>query len=190
MPLFRLKKSGGPRDVEISMAGLKLGSKVLQLHGRDSGLIATLAGVVGLSGQACAVVLDQAQAEAFERASAAEGVLVEVTVAPLRTLPYDPGSFDVVVIKNVLGDLRQNIRVACLQQAHRVLRPGGRCLVIEQAMRGGLGALFSRQSLDRQYATFDGARGALKAEGFRGVRLLADRDGKSFTEGTRGATDE
>ena len=172
------------------MAGLKLGSKVLQLHGRDSGLIATLAGVVGLSGQACAVVLDQAQAEAFERASAAEGVLVEVTVAPLRTLPYDPESFDVVVIKNVLGDLRQNIRVACLQQAHRVLRPGGRCLVIEQAMRGGLGALFSRQSLDRQYATFDGARGALKAEGFRGVRLLADRDGKSFTEGTRGATDE
>ena len=172
------------------MAGLKLGSKILQLHGRDSGLIAALAGVVGLSGQACAVVLDQAQAEAFERAAAAGGVLVEVTVAPLSTLPYDPESFDVVVIKNVLGDLRQNIRVACLQQAHRVLRAGGRCLVIEQAIRGGLGALFSRQLFDRQYATFGGAQGALQAEGFRGVRLLADRDGMSFTEGTRAATDE
>lgn len=170
------------------MAGLKLGSKVLQLHGRDSGLIATLAGVAGLSGQACAVALDQAQAEAFERA--AEGVLVEVTVAPLSALPYDPESFDLVVIKNMLGELRQNTRVACLQQTSRVLRAGGRCLVIEQAIRGGLGALFSRQSLDRQYATFGGARGALKAEGFRSVRLLADRDGLSFTEGTRGATNE
>ena len=60
MPLFKIKQSGGPRDVEISMAGLKLGSKVLQLHGRDSGLIATLAGVAGLSGEACAVALDSA----------------------------------------------------------------------------------------------------------------------------------
>ena len=190
MPLFKIKKSGGPRDVELSMAGLKLGSKVLQLHGRDSGLIATLAGVAGLSGEACAVALDQPQAEAFERAAAAEGVLVEVTVAPLSALPYDPESFDLVVIKNMLGELRQNTRVACLQQAHRVLRAGGRCLVIEQAIRGGLGALFSRQSLDRQYATFGGAQGALKAEGFRGVRLLADRDGMSFTKGTRGTTNE
>ena len=172
------------------MAGLKLGSKVLQLHGRDSGLIATLAGVAGLSGEAYAVALDQPQAEAFERAAAAEGVLVEVTVAPLSALPYDPESFDLVVIKNMLGELRQNTRVACLQQARRVLRAGGRCLVIEQAIRGGLGALFSRQSLDRQYETFGGARGALKAEGFRSVRLLADRDGLSFTEGTRGATNE
>ena len=147
------------------MAGLKLGSKVLQLHGRDSGLIATLAGVAGLSGEASAIALDQPQAEAFERAAAAEGVLVEVTVAPLSALPYDPESFDLVVIKNMLGELRQNTRVACLQQTHRVLRAGGRCLVIEQAIRGGLGALFSRQSLDRQYATFGGARGALKAEG-------------------------
>ena len=172
------------------MAGLKLGSKVLQLHGRDSGLIATLAGIAGLSGQACAVALDQAQAEAFERAAAAEGVLIEVTVAPLSALPYDPESFDLVVIKNMLGELRQNTRVACLQQTSRVLRAGGRCLVIEQSIRGGLGALFSRQSLDRQYATFGGARGALKAEGFRSVLLLADRDGLSFTEGTRGATNE
>ena len=171
------------------MAGLKIGARVLQTHSRDSGLISTLAGVVGLSGQACAVVADHEEAAAFKRAAATKGVLVEVTVAPLNNLPYDPESFDVVVFKNALGQLRQHIRIACLQQTHRVLRPGGRCLVIEQAMRGGLGALWSKQSLDQQYAKFGGAQGALSAEGFLGVRVLADRDGVSFTEGTRGSTD-
>ena len=71
-----------------------------------------------------------------------------------------------------------------LQQVHRVLRVGGRCLVIERSMRGGLGALFSRQSLDRQYAA-GGALSSLKAEGFRGVRVLSEREGVSFTEGTK-----
>ena len=31
MSLFRLKKSGGPRDLELAMAGLKLGKTVLIL---------------------------------------------------------------------------------------------------------------------------------------------------------------
>ena len=170
------------------MAGLKLGSRVLQIDGRDVGLIAGLAGAVGLSGQASAVARDQAQAAAFERAAAAAGVLVEVTVSPLGALPYDAGSFDVVVIKDVLGEMVQNNRVKCLQHVYRVLRPGGRCLVIDQAMRGGLGALFSKQSVDRQYSA-GGPQAALKAEGFQGVRLLADRDGKTFTEATKGTAD-
>jgi hypothetical protein len=80
--------------------------------------------------------------------------------------------------------MRQNDRVFCVQETGRVLRSGGRCLVVEQAMRGGLGALFSRRQLDRLYAA-GGARAALEAEGFAGVRILADRDGIRFTEGTR-----
>ena len=165
------------------MAGLKLGSRVLQIGG-DGELVAALAGVAGLSGHACAVVPESGQVAAFERAAAKAGVLVEIRAARLASLPYESASFDVVVIKNLLGRLRQNDRVFALQEAGRVLRAGGRCLVIEQSMRGGLGALFSRQQLDRQYAA-GGARAALAAEGFAGVRTLADRDGCCFTEGIR-----
>ena len=166
------------------MAGLKLGSRVLQLDGGDGELIAAMAGVVGLSGHACAVVQDSGEVAAFERAAAKAGVLVEVKVARFASLPYAAGAFDVVVIKEVLGQLPQNDRVFCLQEAGRVLRSGGRCLVIEQALRGGLGALFSRRSLDSRYAA-GGARAALAAEGFAGTRVLADRDGYRFTEGIR-----
>ena len=185
MSLFKLRKLGGPRDLEVSMAGLKLGSRVLQLDGGDGGLIAALAGAVGLSGHACAVVQADGQVAAFERAAAKAGVLVEVKVARFASLPYEEQSFDVVVIKDVLGRLPQNDRVFCLQETHRVLRSGGgRCLVIEQALRGGLGALFSRRSLDTRYAA-GGARAALAAEGFAGTRILSDRDGYRFTEGIR-----
>lgn len=184
MSLFKLRKLGGALDLEVSMAGLKLGSRVLQLGGGNGRLIAALGGVVGLSGHACAAVQDGSQVAALNRAAARAGVLVEVKVTRFAALPYEAAAFDVVVIKNVLGSLRQNDRVFCLQETGRVLRPGGRCLVIEQSIRGGLGALFSQRQLDRQYAA-GGARAALAAEGFAGVRILADRDGYCFTEGTR-----
>lgn len=184
MSLFKLRKLGGPRDLEVSMAGLKLGWRVLQIDGGDGELICALARAVGLGGYACAAVREDRQAAAIERAAARAGVLVEAKVVSFASLPYEEQSFDVVVIKDILGGMRQNDRVFCVQEAGRVLRSGGRCLVIEQSARGGLGALFSRQRVDGQYAA-GGARAALAAEGFAGVRLLADRDGVRFTEGTR-----
>ena len=186
MSLFSLKSGGNPRDLEVSMAGLKLGSSVLQLDGGDGELIAAMASVVGLSGQASAVVQNQGDVEVFTKAAAKAGVLVEVEVAPLTSLPYNDSSFDVVVVRDVLGQMGQNDRVISIQQIRRVLRSGGRCLVMDRSMRGGLGALFSRQALDRQY-TAGGALSALKAEGFRGVRVLSERDGLRFTEGTKTA---
>jgi ubiquinone/menaquinone biosynthesis C-methylase UbiE len=172
------------------MAGLKIGKSVLQVYGSDHGLIAALAKVVGLSGQAYAVAQTQGDREAFERQAADAGVLVDVKVAEIVALPYDDDSLDFVVIKQVLGGLTQNDRVLCLQQALRVLRPGGRCLVVDTAMRGGLGAVLSRQSLDIRYVESGGAKHALEHEGFRGIRLLAERDGLSFVEGVKSASSE
>ena len=90
-----------------------------------------------------------------------------------------------VVAPDLIGGLRMNERVLCLQQALKVLRPNGRCVVIEAAQRGGIGSLFSRRTLDRTYLMNGGAAGALEAEGFRAVRLLAEREGKSFVEATK-----
>ena len=187
MSLFRLKKTGGPRDLELSMAGLKLGRSVLQIYGSDHGLITALAKVVGLSGQAYAVAETQRDAEAFERRAADAGVLVDIKVGELATLPYNDDWFDLVVIKQVLGGLTQNDRVLCLQQALRVLKAGGRCLVVDPAMRGGLGAVLSRRSLDPRYVESGGGQRALEDEGFLGIRLLAECDGLTFVEGAKSA---
>ena len=183
MPLFKLQRSQR-RRLDVSMAGLKLGSRVLQL-GNDGELIAALARVVGISGEACAVTNDPDHAHQVTRTVAAAGVMVDVKTARFGALPYDAEVFDVLVIGEVIGEMRMNERVVCLQQALRVLRTNGRCLVVERAQRGGLGALLSRRTLDRSYRDNGGAAGALAAEGFRAVRLLAEREGKSYVEGTK-----
>ena len=167
------------------MAGLKLGSNVLQVGGSDQRLIAALAKVVGLSGRACAVAPSPEETSTLEQAAEKAGVLVEVREAPVTALPHDDDFFDLVVLKNLLGGLSQNDRVACVQQAYRVLRAGGRCLVIDSAMRGGLGAIISRQLADPRYLESGGGKASLEAEGFLGVRLLAERDGLVFVEGSK-----
>lgn len=182
---FMRQASAGPRDLEVSMVGLKLGASVLQLGGRDPVLIAQLARVAGISGTATAVVETEDEAGAIQRAAEQTGVLIDVRTASLSALPCDAESVDVVVVPSLLGTIRMNQRVLCLQQALRVLRPGGRIVVIEPAPRGGLGAIFSQRTLDRTFILNGGAKGALDAEGFRAVRLLAEREGKQFFEAAR-----
>ena len=55
--------------------------------------------------------------------------------------PYDEGSFDVAVIPDLLPALTPDDRSRCVSEVLRVLRPGGRAVVIEPAPRGGFGAL-------------------------------------------------
>ncbi len=186
---FRLKKIKRPRFLELSMAGLTFGAHVLQIDGPDPGLIAALAGDVGRRGRAAAVVKTHTAAEAFSRAAARAGVHVEVKVASLDALPCKDGDFDLVVVKHVLADLSHDERVALLREAFRVLRTGGRCLVIDHAMRRGLGAVFSfsfsRRPDDHEYLRQGGAVASLKGEGFQSAHLLAERDGLTFSEGAK-----
>ena len=178
-----LKKLKGAEDLRVSMAGVQLGNRVLQIGHGDPRLITQLAAKVGISGQAAALVTDAAAAETISHAAAALGVLVDAKVSRFRAPPFAQGWFDVVVIPELIAAMRPHERVGTLQGARQVLRVGGRCVVIEKAPRGGLGALFSARSVDPHYRAQGGAEAALLAEGFRPVRTLAERDGLLFTEG-------
>lgn len=180
-----LKRIKGHSDLRVSMTGIRLGTRVLQIGHRDPDLIARLSAKVGLSGQAAALVPDDDAARTLHRAAQARGVLVDVKVSPLRTPPFAQGWFDVVVIPELIAGMRPHERVGVLQGARHVLRIGGRCVVIEAAPRGGLGALLSARAVDSHYRARGGAEAALRAEGFKPVRTLAEREGLLFTEGSK-----
>jgi SAM-dependent methyltransferase len=172
----------------LTMVGVRMGERLLQIGIDDPATVGALAKKVGLSGVNALAAPDDATARRADAAAAAGGVLIDVQVTNWRLFPFEAGSFDVVVVhgaRGLLASLRPEDRVACLQEARRMLRPGGRLVVIESAPRGGLAGLVRAHAVSEPYAKRGGAEGALKAEGFRPVRVLGEIEGYIFTEGLK-----
>jgi ubiquinone/menaquinone biosynthesis C-methylase UbiE len=174
----------------VSMTGAKLGDRLLVVGCRDPKLIALLAKKTGLTGRACAVDDSPGRVKDAERAAAEEGVLIEAFSAPLYALPFDAEAFDVVVVRNVLLDVDPSARVSIVDQALRVLRPGGRVILIEPSGRaagGGFSALFQSKPPPEPSPDAQALCGALQQIGFVAVRAIAERERLLFVEGVKRA---
>lgn len=180
--LFR-KSSQEP--LAVSMAGVKLGQRLLGVGTRDPKLIAQLALKSGLTGRACIVDADEQSLAGAAAAIEQEGALVEAARAPYGMWPFEENSFDIAVIPELLPSQTPDVRVRCVSEVLRVLRPGGRVLVIERAQRGGLvGALLGTA---RTAPAYEGPLEVLRSNGFAAVRQLAETDGVTYAEGIKKA---
>jgi ubiquinone/menaquinone biosynthesis C-methylase UbiE len=177
---FRRTQPSEP--LPVTMAGVKLGDRFLAAGVRDPALIAVLAAKSGLTGTACAVDADEAAVTKAAASIERDGVLAEVTRAPWGMWPYDDGSFDVAVIRDLLPALTSDNRSRCVSEVLRVLRPGGRAVVIDGPQRGTLAWV---KGGSRTAPAGDSAVDILKAAGFAAVRILAERDGVSYVEGVK-----
>ena len=124
----------------VSMSGVKLGERLLQVGVDDAALAGLLASKTGLSGSAAHAVSTDAEAVRVNRGAKKAGVLVEVRVTPLDQLPYEAASFDVVVVHSAAGQLASAdaaARLAVLRDLLRVVRPGGRLVTIEPGLPRG-----------------------------------------------------
>lgn len=182
--MWWLKKTDPGEPLTVSMSGVKLGDRLLVVGCGDAMLIALLALKTGLTGRACALDEDAGRTNRAARAVEQEGALIEPITAPWTQLPLEANAFDVVVIRDVLTTLDVHRRTPLAGEVLRVLRPGGRCIVIEGGGRTGLGALFQGRA-NAEYASSGGAETALAAAGFRAVRTLAARGGVTFVEGVK-----
>jgi demethylmenaquinone methyltransferase/2-methoxy-6-polyprenyl-1,4-benzoquinol methylase len=188
MPLFSFRRL----DIDplaVSMAGVKLGERLLQIGVDDATLAGQLAAKTGLSGTAAHVVSNDDEAVRVNRGAKKAGVLVEVRVGSIDRLPFDDGAFDLVVVHSVGGQLASassDQRVATLREAHRVLRPGGRLVAIEAGLATGLrSVLRSAPAAQAPYDAQGGTAAVLHQAGFGAVRDLGDREGLKFVEGLR-----
>jgi SAM-dependent methyltransferase len=179
--MFRLF---GTRDdsskLVVGIVGAKMGDRIAQVGCAHGGRLAALGAAAGLSGRAVAIVPDGASAARARKGAAEMGVLVEVEVAPPSRLPLEPSTFDVAIVDDtdrLLEALDAEARGAAVRELFRILRPGGRAVVVTSAPRGGLGGLLTRS----QSTTFDPAP-SLQANGFKSIRKLAERNGLAFIE--------
>ena len=136
----------------------------------------------GLTGRACAVDETADRTAARRRGGGKRGrARSKWRLRRSRCSPTTPQSFDVVVVNHLLPELAEERRLAALAEAARVLRAGGRCVVVQAARRGGLAGLFARSA----HMPASEVEAVLQAAGFRAVRTLAEREGLVFVEGAR-----
>lgn len=183
-----LLKRQDPFGLVVGMAGVKLGDRLLQVGCAHGGRLGALAGKVGLSGRAVALVPDQASADRASKGAANAGVLIEVEIAPPTTIALDADSIDIAVVDDtagLVGSLNESDRASTLTEVRRVLRPGGRIMIIGIGARGGLSKIFGSGPAASSFATSGEANAALERQGFKLVRTLAERDGLIFVEAVK-----
>jgi SAM-dependent methyltransferase len=180
-----LRKTKAREPLPITMTGVRMGERLLQIGIDDPAVAGAIAAKVGLSGTAASAVRDEEGAVRARAAAAQVGALVEVTVTPLEALPYPDGSFDIVILHGLsttIGGAAPGVSSEALGQCLRVLRQGGRAVAITPGPRTGLGALLRPA---RPEAASDSAAAALGSAGFRPVRVVGELEGFRFTEGLK-----
>lgn len=168
----------------VSMTGVRMGERFLQIGCDDRSLLAGLAAKVGLSGTAAVATFDDAAAVRARAMGAKVGALIDVQPVAAGKLPFADDYVDMIVIDDTRGAFAARAgdeRISCLREARRVVRPGGRIEVVEGMGGGGL----FRNPITRT-AGYDLSRDLGEA-GFKPVRVLAEKDGFRFVEGLRAA---
>jgi SAM-dependent methyltransferase len=182
-----LRKAKRSEPVPVTMSGVRMGERLLQVGIDDVNVAGAIAAKVGLSGSAAAAVPDESAAGRARSSAAEAGVLVDVQVSPADRLPFADNAFDVVVIHSThgfLGGLDASTRAGAAREWHRVLRPGGRAVTIEAGPRSGFAAML-RGGAAPATDLAAGGLASLEAGGFRPVRVVGELEGYRFTEGLK-----
>jgi hypothetical protein len=176
MFLLRMLTRKGAREMDplhVSMTGVRMGERFLQIGCRDRALLSGLAAKVGLSGSAAVAALDASDAANAAAVGKKVGALIEVQrIDEGRAWPYSPEQFDMIVVDDTQGTFGKIFSTsgrALLGNAMSSLRKGGRIELISRTQTN---------------AGFD-STAELTGAGFKPVRVLAERDGFTFIEGLR-----
>jgi hypothetical protein len=170
-----MRRGRGPAmdPLQVSMTGVRMGERFLQIGCHDRSLLSGLAAKVGLSGTAAVAAFNDEQARRAAAIGAKVGALIEVqNIEAGRPWPFGDAQFDMVVVDDTgggFGDLDQP--AAILRHALSSLRAGGRIEVVAR--------------LESDAPSYNHLH-ELTDAGFKPVRVLAEKDGLRFLEGLRG----
>jgi demethylmenaquinone methyltransferase/2-methoxy-6-polyprenyl-1,4-benzoquinol methylase len=115
----------------IDCSGVRAGHKILDLAGGTGDLTAKFSRIVGESGQVVLADINDAMLKVGRDKLRNLGIVgnVEYVQANAETLPFPDNTFDIITIAFGLRNVTDKAKA--LASMHRVLKPGGRLLVLE-----------------------------------------------------------
>jgi len=128
------RRSWQPPEVAVTALGLRPGEVVADLGCGPGYFTRALARAVGAEGKVYAVDLSPEMLERLretlgEKESGPGEAPVEIFLSGERSVPLPSDSVDAVLLANVLHEAEDP--EGLLREARRIVRPGGRCLVVE-----------------------------------------------------------
>ncbi len=141
--MFKWFRPAALDPLSVSMAGAKLGDRVLVVGCGDPYLVAGLAAKAGLTGRLCAVDASAQRATEAGRVALKEGALAETSTADPSALPFEAESFDLVVMQ---GCCRTRTTPRARVRSRKPAASCGRAAdawSIDTVARSGMSAIFS-----------------------------------------------
>jgi ubiquinone/menaquinone biosynthesis C-methylase UbiE len=135
------------RERLLTLAGVEAGESVLDIGCGTGTLAIAAAGHVGPQGSVSGIDASTEMIARARRKAANARVRVTFELAPAERLPFSDGRFDLVLSTLMLHHLPRITRQQCAREVRRVLKPGGRILVVDfgrPQARHGLLAHFHR----------------------------------------------
>jgi demethylmenaquinone methyltransferase/2-methoxy-6-polyprenyl-1,4-benzoquinol methylase/phosphoethanolamine N-methyltransferase len=132
----------------LNLAGVKPGSKVLDVGCGPASLTLAAKRRSGLSGEVCGVdASPQMIAEARKQAQKAR-LEIDFRNGVAEKLPWEDHKFDAVVSRLVFHHLPGDLKEQALAEIYRVLKPGGICLVADFELDTFPGPRFLKQHVE------------------------------------------
>lgn len=117
------------KNFTIGRAGVRPGMRVLDIAGGTGDLALAFAGKVGPTGQVWHTDINSSMLQVGRDRLIDKGVLLPTVVCDAEHLPFPDEFFDVVTVAFGLRNMTHKDQA--LQQMQRVLKPGGKLLVLE-----------------------------------------------------------
>jgi demethylmenaquinone methyltransferase / 2-methoxy-6-polyprenyl-1,4-benzoquinol methylase len=113
----------------VAVANLREGQSVLDIAGGTGDLARAFAGKVGSKGTVVHTDINEAMLRQGRDRLLDEGLVLPTTICDGESLPFPTGSFDLVSVAFGLRNMTHKDKA--LAEMNRVLKPGGRLLVLE-----------------------------------------------------------
>jgi ubiquinone/menaquinone biosynthesis C-methylase UbiE len=129
--IVTLGRAPAMREQTLELARLRAGEHVLEV-GCGTGEVAQRARLrVGPDGDVSGVDPSAEMIEVARKKASRAGLEVDYRIGAIEALPYRDANFDVVLSSLMMHHLPDDLKSAGLAEVRRVLKPGGRLLIID-----------------------------------------------------------